>query len=128
VVWWWHLDRASWQGLENAALAIGGKLTTLKGGVPMVVNGRVIGGVGAGAGTGEPEAEIVKVEIEALMDALKRTRTEPLMITGRPCRKSASRDTIGSVIAAKVFVDAPHYHGCPAARPQSRIRRARSRP
>jgi glc operon protein GlcG len=58
--------------LQNAASASGGKVTTLKGGVPVVVNGQVIGGVGVGGGTGEQDAEVAKSGIEALMDALKK--------------------------------------------------------
>ena len=38
--------------LQNAAAASGGKLTTLLGGIPVVVDGQVIGGVGVGGGTG----------------------------------------------------------------------------
>lgn len=57
--------------LQNAALASGGKVTTLKGGVPVVVDGQVIGGVGVGGGTGEQDAEVAKAGIQALIDALK---------------------------------------------------------
>jgi glc operon protein GlcG len=57
--------------LQNAALASGGKLTTLKGGVPVVVDGQVIGGVGVGGGTGEQDAEVAKSGIDALLEALK---------------------------------------------------------
>lgn len=56
--------------LQNAALASGGKLTTLKGGVPIVVDGQVVGAIGAGGGTGEQDAEIAKAGIQALLDAL----------------------------------------------------------
>lgn len=56
--------------LQNAAQASGGKLTTLKGGVPVVVDGQVIGAVGIGGGTGEQDAEVAKVGIQALLDQL----------------------------------------------------------
>lgn len=52
--------------LQNAALASGGKLTTLFGGVPVLVDGQVIGGVGVGGGTGEQDAVVAKAGIEAL--------------------------------------------------------------
>jgi glc operon protein GlcG len=61
-------------GLQNAALASGGKLTTLKGGVPVVVDGQVIGGMGVGGGTGEQDAEVARAAIDALLDALKTAK------------------------------------------------------
>jgi glc operon protein GlcG len=56
--------------LQNAAAASGGKLTTLKGGVPILVDGQVIGGVGVGGGTGEQDAEVARAGIKALLDQL----------------------------------------------------------
>jgi glc operon protein GlcG len=56
--------------LPAAALASGGKVTPLKGGVPLVVDGQVIGAVGVGGGTGEQDAEVAKAGIKALLDAL----------------------------------------------------------
>jgi glc operon protein GlcG len=57
--------------LQAAATAGGGKLTTLKGGVPIVVEGQVIGAVGIGGGSGEQDAEAAKAGIQALLEALK---------------------------------------------------------
>jgi glc operon protein GlcG len=56
--------------LQNAAAASGGKLTTLKGGVPIVIDGQVVGAVGVGGGSGEQDAEVAKAGIKALLDAL----------------------------------------------------------
>jgi glc operon protein GlcG len=56
--------------LQNAALASGGKLTTLKGGVPIVLAGQVIGAVGVGGGTGEQDAEVAKAGIQELLNQL----------------------------------------------------------
>lgn len=56
--------------LQNAALAGGGKLTTLKGGVPVVIDGQVVGAVGVGGGTGEQDAEVAKAGIQALLERL----------------------------------------------------------
>jgi glc operon protein GlcG len=53
--------------LQNAS---GGKITPLKGGVPIVVDGQIIGAVGLGGGTGEQDAEIAKAGIQALLDNL----------------------------------------------------------
>jgi len=56
--------------LQNAAAASGGKMTSLFGGVPVVVDGQVIGAVGVGGATGEQDAEIAKAGIEALIKRL----------------------------------------------------------
>ena len=50
--------------------ASGGKITTLKGGVPIVIDGQVVGAVGVGGGTGEQDAEVAKAGIQALLDEL----------------------------------------------------------
>jgi len=47
-------------------LATKGKFTNLKGGVPIVVNGHVIGGVGVGSGTGDQDLEVAKAGVAAL--------------------------------------------------------------
>src|SRR5262245_49599019 len=57
--------------LQHAASASGGKLTTLKGGVPVIIDGQVIGAVGVGGGTGEQDAEVAKAGIQALLDELR---------------------------------------------------------
>jgi glc operon protein GlcG len=53
--------------LQNAAQASGGKITTLYGGVPVVVDGQVAGGVGVGGGTGEQDAQIARAGVQAFM-------------------------------------------------------------
>lgn len=59
--------------LQNAAAASGGKVTTLFGGVPVLIDGQVIGAVGVGGGTGEQDATVAKAGIEALLNDLKRS-------------------------------------------------------
>jgi glc operon protein GlcG len=61
--------------LQNAAAASGGKLTTLYGGVPIVVDNQVIGAVGVGGGRGEQDAEVAKAGIASLLDALKNKQS-----------------------------------------------------
>jgi glc operon protein GlcG len=56
--------------LSAAATAGGGKGTALKGGVPIVLEGQVVGAVGVGGGSGEQDAEICKAGVQALLDAL----------------------------------------------------------
>jgi glc operon protein GlcG len=60
--------------LQIAAASSGGKLTTLHGGIPIVVDGQVIGGVGIGGGTGEQDAEVARAGVQALLDELKKER------------------------------------------------------
>ena len=57
--------------IQNAS---GGKITTLKGGVPIVIDGQVVGAVGVGGGTGEQDAEVAKAGIQALLDALGKKK------------------------------------------------------
>jgi len=56
--------------LQNAAMASGGKISSLKGGLPIVIGGQVVGAVGVGGGTGEQDVEVGKAGIQALLDAL----------------------------------------------------------
>jgi len=56
--------------LQNAAAASGGKITSLLGGVPVLVDAQVIGAVGVGGGTGEQDAQIARAGIQALVDLL----------------------------------------------------------
>ena len=49
--------------------ATGGKLTNLKGGLPIVIDGKVIGAIGVGSGTGEQDLEVAKAAIAALPGA-----------------------------------------------------------
>ena len=52
--------------VQIAAGQSGGKFTTLKGGVPIVVDGQVIGAVGVGGATGEQDAEIATAGVAAV--------------------------------------------------------------
>jgi glc operon protein GlcG len=56
--------------LQNAAAAGGGKLTTLKGGVPVVIDGQVVGAVGVGGGSGEQDAELARAGVQKLLAVL----------------------------------------------------------
>lgn len=48
------------------AIASGGRMTNLKGGMPILVDGQVIGGIGIGSGTGEQDREIASAAITAV--------------------------------------------------------------
>ena len=67
-----HLSLA----VENAAAVGGGKFTTLKGGIPIVIDGQVIGAVGVGGATGEQDAEIAQAGVEALTKAIEGERVD----------------------------------------------------
>lgn len=60
--------------LPATAIAGGGKGTALKGGVPIVIDGQVVGAVGIGGGTGEQDAEIAKAAIKSLTDKLEAAK------------------------------------------------------
>jgi uncharacterized protein GlcG (DUF336 family) len=48
------------------AHATGGRVTNLKGGVPIIVDGQVVGGIGIGSGTGEQDREVAIAAIAAV--------------------------------------------------------------
>jgi glc operon protein GlcG len=72
--------------LQNAAQASGGKITSLHGGIPVQVEGDVIGGVGVGGGTGEQDAEIARAGVQALSDRLGQlpSTSKPTGPSGTP--------------------------------------------
>ena len=66
-----HPDPLLNLSVQNAAAVSGGKFTTLFGGVPIVVDGQVIGALGVGGARGEQDAEIAKAGAEALAKAVR---------------------------------------------------------
>jgi len=58
--------------LQIAAQASGGKITTLLGGLPIVVDGQVIGGVGVGGGSGEQDAQVARAGVQAFLEELQK--------------------------------------------------------
>ena len=58
--------------LQNAAQASGGKITALLGGIPLTVDGQIIGAVGIAGGTGDQDAQIARAGVQAFMDQLTR--------------------------------------------------------
>jgi glc operon protein GlcG len=61
--------------LQHAALASGGTVTALRGGVPIIVDDQVVGAIGVGGATGEQDAEVAKAGIQALLDRLQNDAT-----------------------------------------------------
>lgn len=57
--------------LSASAAAGGARITPLKGGIPIVVDGQVIGGIGVGGGTGEQDAIVARAGVEALLRELE---------------------------------------------------------
>ncbi len=66
-----HLSLA----VEHAAEVSGGKFTTLKGGVPIVIEGQIIGAIGVGGAKGEEDAEVASAGVEALVNLTKDPAT-----------------------------------------------------
>ncbi|WP_204150224.1 heme-binding protein [Leptolyngbya sp. CCY15150] len=52
------------------AFATGGQLTNLKGGLPIVIHGQVVGAIGVGSGTGDQDVEVGQAGLDALMAVL----------------------------------------------------------
>ncbi len=48
------------------ALASGGKYTNLNAGLPIIVDGHVIGGIGAGSGSGAEDLEVTKAAVAVI--------------------------------------------------------------
>ena len=48
------------------AAATDGRMTNLKGGVPIMVDGHVVGGIGIGSGTGEQDLAIAQAALAAM--------------------------------------------------------------
>lgn len=61
-----HLNLA----IENAASMSGGKFSSLHGGIAIVIDGQVIGGIGVGGAKGSEDAEIARAGLAALIAAL----------------------------------------------------------
>lgn len=58
------------EGLDlRLAIATQGKLINVKGGLPIIVDGHTIGGIGVGSGTGDQDLEVAKAGIAALVGA-----------------------------------------------------------
>ena len=51
------------------AIATKGKRINLPGGLPIIVDGHVIGGIGVGSGSGEQDREVAATALRALPDA-----------------------------------------------------------
>jgi glc operon protein GlcG len=51
------------------AHATGGVSTNLKGGLPIIMNGQVIGGIGVGSGTGDQDKEVANFALAAFEGA-----------------------------------------------------------
>eukprot|EP00632_Arachnochrysis_sp_CCMP2950_P005668 CAMPEP_0185719674 /NCGR_PEP_ID=MMETSP1164-20130828/49255_1 /TAXON_ID=1104430 /ORGANISM="Chrysoreinhardia sp, Strain CCMP2950" /LENGTH=148 /DNA_ID=CAMNT_0028387335 /DNA_START=36 /DNA_END=482 /DNA_ORIENTATION=- len=48
------------------AAATGGAVTALKGGLPIVVNGALLGGIGVGSGTGDQDIQVANAALAAI--------------------------------------------------------------
>ncbi len=57
--------------VQNAAAASGGKITSLSGGIPVIIDGQVVGAVGVGGGSGDQDAQVARAGLDRLSNALK---------------------------------------------------------
>lgn len=51
------------------AIASDGRMTNLKGGLPIIIEGQVVGGIGIGSGTGDQDREIAAAAIARVLSA-----------------------------------------------------------
>ena len=56
--------------LQAAAASSGGKITALQGGIPIVVDGQVVGAIGVAGGSGEQDLEVARAGVAAFVTAL----------------------------------------------------------
>ncbi len=52
------------------ALATDGRMTNLMGGLPLIIQGHVVGGIGVGSGSGEQDAQVALAGVAALERAV----------------------------------------------------------
>lgn len=78
--------------LQAAASDSGGKITSLLGGLPIVVDGQVIGAIGVAGGSGEQDLEVAKAGVAAFVAGLGESGDEakPKADAGKPA------DTVGA--------------------------------
>ncbi len=50
----------------NIGLATGGSVTGLPGGLPIIIDGQMLGGIGVGSGSGEQDIEVATAALEAI--------------------------------------------------------------
>ena len=56
------------------AAASGGKVTNLPGGLPLLVDGQVVGAIGVGSGTSEQDVEVAKAAVAAFLASLAKSK------------------------------------------------------
>ena len=54
---------------QRLAHATDGKMVNLKGGLPIIIDGETVGGIGIGSGTGEQDREIANAALSAIPSA-----------------------------------------------------------
>lgn len=56
------------------AEATSGKMTNLLGGLPLVVDGHIVGGIGVGSGTGEQDRQIAEAAVSVFQKQMEERR------------------------------------------------------
>jgi uncharacterized protein GlcG (DUF336 family) len=54
---------------QSLGAATGGKMVNLKGGLPVIVDGQTIGGIGVGSGTGDQDREVANAALSTFPGA-----------------------------------------------------------
>ena len=71
-----NADPAFNTSLQAAASDSGGQITALPGGLPIVVDGQVIGAIGVAGGSGEQDVEVAKAGVAAFVAGLNEATEE----------------------------------------------------
>jgi glc operon protein GlcG len=70
-------DVTSNLAIEHAAAASGGTVTVLYGGIPILLDGQVVGAIGVGGGSEEQDVSVGRAGATALQQALSETHQNP---------------------------------------------------
>ncbi len=77
--------------LQAAASDSGGKITALLGGLPIVVDGQVIGAIGVAGGSGEQDLEVAKAGVAAFIAGLGESTDEAKPRPGEAAKEETKK-------------------------------------
>ncbi len=79
--------------MQAAASDSGGKITSLQGGLPIVVDGQVIGAIGVAGGSGEQDLEVAKAGVAAFVTGLSESTEAAKPEVSEPAKEESPART-----------------------------------